>query len=110
MRTRCDAGSELEKYPKATYVLLDLLLNGSVGRIHPAWEGWSIDPKSGDLVTPLGWSLRATEVLANPLRYQELAAVKVELAETRCRLARSTAPPSKQEGTGLSLRIVDSKQ
>ncbi len=59
----------------------------SVGRIHPAWGGWSIDPKSGDLVTPLGWSLRTNEVLAMPLRYQHIAALECEVRELRERLA-----------------------
>ena len=71
------------KLPRPIYLLLDLMLNGSIVRIHSAWSGFTIDANTGDLVTPLGWPIRPGEILALQLRYQQIAALQCEVRELR---------------------------
>ena len=76
-----------KKIPEATYVLLDLLHNGSIERIHPAWSGWSIDTRSGDLESPVGTRIRAGEILAIPLRRHQVSALECDVRELKKQLA-----------------------
>ena len=71
------------KIPEAMYQLLDLLLNGSIARIHGAWSGWNIDTKTGDLVTPVGTTIKPGEVMSIPYRMQLLRHLQREIAELK---------------------------
>ena len=96
-RTSVQRWLKTKKIPEAMYQLLDLLLNGSIARIHGAWHGWHIDAGSGELITATGWAITAGEVLAIPLRYQQLAALKVQNAELREQLRQLSAPRNVDE-------------
>ena len=69
--------------PKASYLLLELLQNGLIARIHDAWCGWVIDTKAGHLIAPDGFKISAREVLAITYRYLQLAALQCEVRELR---------------------------
>lgn len=96
-----------EKIPEAMYQLLDLLLNGSIARIHGAWYGWRIDAGSGELITATGWRITAGEILAIPLRYQHLAALKVQNAELREELRRLSTPGDVEESDAVKNNRCD---
>ena len=106
-RTTVQRWLKTKKIPKAIYQLLDLLLNGSIARIHGAWHGWSIDAGSGELITATGWRISAGEILAIPLRYQHLAALKVQNAELRDQLRRLSAPRNVEEGHAVKNNRCD---
>lgn len=67
--------------PPAAARLLELVLSGRLQRIHAAWDGWRLDPLTGELVTPTGARLQAPDIISLPLRYQEIAALRRRLAE-----------------------------
>ena len=96
-RTTVQRWLKTKKIPEAMYQLLDLLLNGSLARIHGAWHGWHIDAGSGELITATGWRITAGEILAIQLRYQQLAALKVQNAELREQLRRLATPGNVEE-------------
>ena len=85
-RTTVQRWLKTKKMPKAMYQLLDLLLNGSIARIHGAWSDWKIDASSGDLITATGWRIAAGEILAMPLRYQYIAALEGDVRELKKQL------------------------
>lgn len=58
-------------------------LGGAIGLIHDAWDGWRLCRKNGLLQTPCGWEFRPGELLAMPIRYQELAALRAEVEDLR---------------------------
>ena len=77
--------------PNAMYVLLDLLHNGSLARIHRAWDGWKLCPRDGVLIPPNGSRPFAPgHLYAMQLNYQRISALKSENRELRNRL-RQTA-------------------
>lgn len=82
-RTTVARWLQRRELPRLAHKVLNLVLHGRLQEIHPAWAGWSIDHKSGELVTPLGRSVTAPEILAMQLRYQHIAALEVELRELR---------------------------
>ena len=88
-RTTVQRWLKTRKIPAAMYQLLELLLNGSIARIHGAWSGWKIDASSGDLITATGWRISAGEILAMPLRYQYIAALEDDVRELKKQLRDS---------------------
>lgn len=80
-RTTARRWYERRRLPAAVYRLLEIAWHGRIERIHAAWSGWNINPRTGELVTPDGWTLTAGELAAVPLRYQELAALRAQLLE-----------------------------
>ena len=72
------------KIPKATYQLLDLLQNGSIARIHRAWAGWKLCPRSGELMPPNGSRPFAPgHLYAMQLNYQRISAMKIQIRDLR---------------------------
>ena len=70
--------------PPPVQALLDLIYNGNLERVHPAWKGWRVNPRTGALTSPLDTrnrGLKPAEILAWPLRYQHIAALQAELRE-----------------------------
>jgi hypothetical protein len=72
-----------------------MIIAGDLGCFHPDWTGWKIHYE-GDLISPEGWRLRMTDVLASRLfKAQadawrtEVAKAKHELAETQAQLSLS---------------------
>lgn len=60
------------RFPRALQRLAELELEGRLELIHAAWSGFSIDARTGELVTPGGERYRAGELLALPIRAQLL--------------------------------------
>lgn len=58
------------EYPPALMRLAELELHGRLELIHPAWAGFVLDARTGELVTPGGERYRAGELLALPIRAQ----------------------------------------
>lgn len=78
------------KLPKATYLLLDLLQNGSIASIHRAWSGWKLCRHTGQLIPPNGEpSFSPGHLFAMQLNYQRISALKIENRELRDRLTRT---------------------
>lgn len=73
-RTTVARWYERRRLPRVVRLLLELVWHGRLARIHDAWSGWSIDVKSGELVTPYGAAIRPGEILAIPYRLHELQA------------------------------------
>ena len=76
--------------PLFIHAVLDLTQNGNLGRIHEDWNGWKIDTKTGDLVTPVvkrGRNRKTNpgEIMVGQLRYQLISALKTENRELRDR-------------------------
>lgn len=71
------------RLPRAIQVLIELAWHGRLERMHGAWRGFTLDTKTGELVTPDGWTIRPAEIRALRLRYQQLAALKTELRHLR---------------------------
>ena len=79
--------------PKAMYVLLDLLHNGSLARIHRAWAGWKLCPRDGVLIPPNGSRPFAPgHLFAMQLNYQRIAAMKTQIRELRDQVQQLSAP------------------
>lgn len=85
--------------PPTAYALLDILRNGNLGRLHEAWDGWKIDTRSGDLVTPIlghgrNRTVTSRHIFMQQIMYQQLSALKIanrELREQNARLEKRTA-------------------
>ena len=63
--------------------LATLELGGVIGLIHSDWDGWSVSRKTGKLCAPTGWEFTPGELLAMPLRYQEIRALRYQLDSLR---------------------------
>lgn len=71
------------EFPPALVRLAELELEGQLALIHPAWAGFAIDPRTGELVMPGGERYRAGELLAIPLRTQHLQELQRVLERRR---------------------------
>ena len=58
---------------------------GNLGFIDPAWRGWVL--RNGHLVSPEGWEMSMSDVLASRLHEAQLAAWRLEVAKMRAELA-----------------------
>jgi hypothetical protein len=52
------------------------LLSGDLGAFDLAWKGWKV--RKGELISPEGWSMPVSEVLAIPFLRQQLAVYQAE--------------------------------
>jgi hypothetical protein len=68
------------QFPPALVRLAALELEGRLELIHAAWAGFSIDARSGELVMPGGERYRAGEILALPIRAQQLRELERRLS------------------------------
>ncbi len=80
------------KLPRTVEVLLDITHNGNLGRIHPSWNDWNIDVKSGELVTPIVQrgnrrTYRHVDILKIQLTYQQLSCLKSSNTELLAKVA-----------------------
>lgn len=75
-RTTVARWYEKRRLPKPVHLLLQLVWHGRIARIHGAWDGWAIDVRSGELVTPYGVAVTAGEILAIPYRLHELSTLR----------------------------------
>jgi hypothetical protein len=57
-------------FPPALKRLAELEIEGRLELIHEAWEGFTLDARTGELVSPGGERYRAGEILAIPIRHQ----------------------------------------
>ena len=54
-----------------------LLIGGDLAAFDPEWRGWQA--RGGKLISPEGWEITVSDVLALPLMRQQLAAYQSEL-------------------------------
>lgn len=71
--------------PRWAFDLLTLLLYRPLGMLADDWEGWHL--KTGVIEAPNGYQFTPGELMTIPMRLQEIAALKVELAATRAVLS-----------------------
>lgn len=81
------------RMPRAARILIALRLGWlELGALCPAWRGWRL--AGGAIVSPEGWTFTPGELLALPIRYQQLRLeerqVAAELADPPAR-ARARA-------------------
>ena len=89
-RTTVQRWLRTKTIPKATYLLLDLLHNGSLARIHPAWCGWRLCRRTGRLIAPNDdRPLLPGHLFAMQLNYQRIAALEGDVRELRKQLRDS---------------------
>ncbi len=69
------------EFPTAIRRLLDLLHNGNLGAINPAWDGWALHADTGELRAPEDTTWRAGDVRAMQLRYHEISALKLKIRQ-----------------------------
>ena len=60
------------RFPPELERLAELELEGQLALIHDKWQGWKIDPRTGELVTPGGDRFMPAELVALPVQYQRL--------------------------------------
>lgn len=80
-RTTAARWCKRQRLPRAVALLIELVWFGRLERIHVAWTGWRLDAASGALITPAGEPLTPGELIALPLRYQEIRALRRRLDE-----------------------------
>lgn len=113
-RTTIARWLENAKLPPAIYQLLDLIENGNLGRIHSDWDGWRINPKDGDLVTPIvhraeHQTYRARDIFKMGIVYQHLRALKDENEKLRLQCkTQKKAITEKDEKIAELERYLDS--
>ena len=78
-----------KRFPVAVARLLDLIYNGNLAVIHADWNGFRVNPRTGELDTPLKRSSTAGEILAIPYRYQLIANLQAELRQVTGENART---------------------
>lgn len=82
-----------KKLPESVYALLDLTQNGSLARIHSAWDGWKLCPHTGEILPPNdARGFTPGHLLAMQLRYQELSALRIQMTELKSRLRQLEKP------------------
>lgn len=58
-----------------------------LGFIDPEWRGWVL--RSGKLISPEGWEMSMSDVLASRLHEAQLAAWRLEVTKMRAQLAEA---------------------
>ena len=64
------------RFPREVQLLASVQLHGELGHIHRNWNDWRLDTRSGELFSPAGDSFTPNELVALPLRLQELNALR----------------------------------
>lgn len=72
-----------------------LLVAGDLKAFDPEWRGWQA--RGGKLISPEGWEITVSDVLALPLMRQQLAAYKAELRLIQERVEAMAAQPDPAE-------------
>lgn len=67
--------------PQGMHRLLELTLEGELGAIAPAFAGWRLDARHGELVSPEGWRFPPGEIRALPLRYGQIRELERQVRE-----------------------------
>lgn len=60
---------------------------GDLGFLDPAWRGWVL--RGGHLISPEGWEISMSDVLASRLHEAQLAAWRLEVRKLRAELANA---------------------
>lgn len=68
-----------------------MLVAGDLIAFDPEWRGWQA--RGGKLISPEGWEITVSDVLALPLMRQQLAAYKAELRMIQVRVAAMAEQP-----------------
>lgn len=90
-------------WPPELQRLARLELDGELGLIHPAWEGWKLDARTAELCAPLSrLSFAPGQLLAIPLREQLVHALERDLGLLR----RDRVPLGDQRNSGRRARFV----
>lgn len=63
--------------PRWAYWILSIRFGCALGSLCEAWDGWHL--RRGKLEAPNGWQFTPAELIAMPLRLQEIAALRAEL-------------------------------
>jgi len=79
-----------QKFPKNIHILLDIITNGNLGHIHPLWDGYRIDVRDGELITPevkraRNIRVKAREIYLTTIRYQQISALTIDKRELEAR-------------------------
>ena len=89
-RTTVERWKRTQRLPRAVQTLIELVEYGDLERLHPVWRGWHLDRRTGALYTPAGdGPITPGNVLAIPLRMQQVRALELELASIVTRHART---------------------
>lgn len=67
--------------PRWAFNVLTLLLQRPLGMLDEEWDGWHL--RTGTIEAPNGWRFTPGELMAIPLRLQQIAALELELARIR---------------------------
>jgi len=82
--------------PPTVYRYLRMVLNGRLADIHDAWAGWSIDVRSGDLISPVGTMIKPGEVMSIPYRLHQIAALNKKTKSQDIALQSADNSPQRQ--------------
>jgi hypothetical protein len=64
-----------------------MVLRGDLGLFDPEWRGWTL--RHGCLISPEGWEMRASDVLASRLHEAQLSAWRIENRRLQFELERA---------------------
>lgn len=93
--------------PRFVVRCLEIMCSGALGLICAQWEGWSL--RDGKLQSPEGAEFTPNEVRTIPLRFQQLAALELEIRrlskavheeEREARAQRAPEPPRRDTPRG----------
>lgn len=82
-RTTAERWKRAQRIPRSVQLLLRLMLEGELELLHPAWTGWRLDVRSGEIYTPDGWPCRPSDILGIRYRVSQIHALELELARLR---------------------------
>lgn len=68
-----------------------LLIRADLVAFDPEWRGWQA--RDGKLISPEGWEITVSDVLALPLMRQQLAAYQTELKHLKAELLLTQEQP-----------------
>jgi hypothetical protein len=102
------------KLPRYVQLFLELALNGDLGRIHKDWEGWNIDMRTGEMVTPLVRRARRRRtgpgsIMAEEIHYQQISAYKIEVKKLREKCAQQTDTIQQMAASGIAASVGDAR-
>lgn len=69
------------RMPAPMHRLLELTAHGELGGVAPAWAGWRLACRAGELVSPEGWRFTPGEIRALPLRYGQISGLERQVRE-----------------------------
>lgn len=90
-RTTVARWRQAQRLPRAVSVLIRVMHDGELELVHPAWAGFKLDRRTGELVTPEAWPCTPGDLLAIKYRMAQVRALERELAIARSLRIRSVA-------------------